>query len=329
MSLKGLSAGLTLVVAFVLGAGSQSMAFAGGHDDQGRDEQGHEHFWSEFLLSNADDLSITDSTEDGLPPLGTTCQRKNAMTSPPAAPSSGSFVYVYALPSDATAEDPLDRPRDCSDGTHKKAAINRMASNLAVFHNKESANLQYRTVKKTYTHAYNGTNYTVKGAWRFRSANNTAYWNNLSIRGSTTSPRLDALRTEMSGAGWNKSNTKYIAVFATKSQPNSSGGHTIGVAELNGTYGFSVRFYDGGGKIRYGCATSGDAFNGHEATHMVSARHTTDSSADLMNATINHGFKGSTHARWDVNRDNYHPNVRNHSYVIQSAVSDTTYHTCG
>lgn len=313
-------------------------------------EQADDHIYGdiEFFDTTLDpdldeEVLLTDSAEANVV-LGETCTYQSALTGKPAAPSNPSFVYIYGIPSDVSSQAHMDRPRDCSDGSFRMPSLSRTSRNLAVWHTNQSANLEYRTLKNTYTHAYKGTTYTIRQARRFVSKDSLSTWNGRALLNFSdkTSPRLNAWRDELIAAGWDGlSNVKYVAMLHSRAQsytgngcPSGSTCYILGIAYTGGKYSMSVRTVrnpntDKETTVRYGCASRGDVFSGHEATHQLNVGHPNDHNHDLMKASWGgRTFKSSPAIIWDYNRDHYHSNVRGHSYVIASSFGQTGYSTC-
>lgn len=320
---------------------AQEHRYDGPRDDHISDE-GVEFFDTTLDPDVDEEVLITDAME-ALTLVGETCTYQSALTGAPSSPSNPNFVYLYGRPSDVSAVNHLDRPRDCSDGSWRRPSLSRTARNLAVWHTNQSANLEYRTLKNTYTHAYTGSTYTIRQVRRFQSKDSLSTWNNrLLFRFSdSTSPRLNAWRDELVAAGWDVSNVKYVSMLHSNAQsytgngcPSGSTCYIMGIAYVGGKYSLTVRRVKNPNTgtetaIRYGCATRGDVFSGHEATHTLNVGHPTDHQHDLMYRSWGgRTFKGSPAIIWDYNRDNYHSHVRGHSYVISSSFGQTNYNTC-
>lgn len=301
--------------------------------------RGHdvEHFDVTHDPLLTDDALIGDDAEgQAVDSLGVTCSYETVQTAPNAAPASGSFQHLYVVPNDVTATSSLDVPRSCSDGSVKYSSLARASRNMASWLAKQSAGLNYRTLTITYTHNYTGAQYATRGVRRFRSVYTKATWSSLAMyeQSTKTSPRLTRLRNELTAAGFDKSNTKYLALLDAGSQTydcTAAGTckHTVGVADTGGAYGMTVRYYSGTGVyVRYGCATDGDVVMAHEQTHQLGVSHVSDHVDDLMaTAKSTRNFKSSPSTIWDYGRNTYHSTVRAHAFVSTTSLSGS-YFTC-
>lgn len=83
------------------------------------------------------------------------CSYQPLLSGPPTgSPSDPSFMMVHVVPSGWTASNKLDRSRDCTDGSFRRSSLGRSARNLAVWHDLENADMEYRFHTITRTHLY-------------------------------------------------------------------------------------------------------------------------------------------------------------------------------
>lgn len=294
------------------------------------------------LVTPSEDDLITDEMEIrgglGTPPAGVTCTYESVQAGLNPAPSAGSFVLLYVLPSDQTAADHYDRPRSCNDGTWMPSQLARASRNLASFQASQGSGLHYRTQNISYQNNFGLGSYVTRGVRRFRSAHSVATWT--ATKGydaaTRTYPKFTKLRNEVYAAGWRVSGTRYTMLLDAGEMGSCTttacSVPAVGVAETPGAYGYVVRYWinnrDGSKHpYRYGCSTRGDVIYNHEMTHQVSANHVYDSAKDLMSESGGGGFHFRNGLQWDYMRDSYQANASASVFVIKSSLTGTQY-TC-
>lgn len=326
------------MVAVLLAAVAGAAPVAHADDPQGRTYQTEPlEIGYDPLLSQ--DARITDAQETGVPPgpegSGMTCQWNTPLTTVNPQPTQNSFVLMYVLPSDVTANNGLDVPRYCSDGTPAYSALAKSSRNMASWLAAQSQGINFRVQNHTYTNWYTGASFSTRAVYRYRTALTKAQWATYPLYVSSTgaTPRLTELKRRMQADGWKVPYSKYVALMEMPGQA-SAAGSVMGTAEMGGWYGLVSRYYPNNVVTRYGCGTDGDKFLAHESTHEVEAPtmggngHTNDYPNDLMASVMTSAtFTSSPRTIWDYGADDYDATVRASAYVVKSNLTGA-YFTC-
>lgn len=196
--------------------------------------------------------------------------------------------------------------------------------NLTVWQAAEGAGLHYRVIYQQYDHNYNTSTYNTRAVRRYLSTHNLKWWNDMTI-----SERHEAMRQGMVANNWDVARTKYMVMLHSAAQEKSCPSGVTGPcyiwgrADIGGRYGFTARYAASPySALRFGCATGGDVYQGHEATHLVGADHVGDTH-DLMakNWAGSRTFGSSPRLEWDHGHEKYHDTVAVNDYVIAGGQS--------